>query len=158
MSEQYLTILLESLYKKIDVLDEILRICQKQSEILALETFDFEAFDACVDDKDVCIEQLNKLDENFETVYQRVAQELKGNKQRYASWIKECQDLITRITDKSMEIQAHEMRNKQAVEAHLRRERKSFGQGRRSAEVAMGYYRTMSNTGMVQSQFMDQKK
>lgn len=158
MSEQYLNILLESLKKKNDVLDEIIQISKRQGEILAAKVVSYEEFDRCVDDKDVCIEQLDKLDEGFETLYQRVKQELDDNRAQHAAWIKECQELIARITDKSVEIQAMEARNKQAVEENFRRERKGYNQGKRSVEIAHSYYRSMNRTGVVPPHFMDQKK
>ena len=79
MSEQYLVIMQESLKKKIDTLDEIIRISKIQSEALETEPIDFEAFDRCMDDKDICIEQLSLLDKGFESLYQKVACELKNN-------------------------------------------------------------------------------
>ena len=85
-------------------------------------------------------------------------QELEDNKAQHASWIKECQELIARITDKSVEIQAMEARNKQAVEEQFRRERKGYNQGKRSVEIAQSYYRSMNRTGVVPPHFMDQKK
>ena len=60
-----MTALEESLEKKIRVLDEIYRISRLQTEILDKKPMDFERFDAYVDDKDICIEKLNKLDEGF---------------------------------------------------------------------------------------------
>lgn len=158
MNEQYLTILLDSLKKKNDILDEILRISKQQSEILSKKQFSFEAYDRCVDDKDICIEQLGHLDEGFESLFQRVKQELENNKQCYAEWIQECQKLIILITDKSVEIQATEARNKQSVEAAFKKERQDYSKGKRSVEVAKNYYRSMNNTNVVSSYFMDQKK
>ena len=66
MNKQYVTALEESLEKKIRVLDEIYRISWLQTEILDKKPMDFERFDTYVDDKDICIEKLNKLDEGFE--------------------------------------------------------------------------------------------
>ena len=158
MNEQYLMILLDSLKKKNDILDEILRISMHQSEILAEEPLPFEAFDRCVDDKDICIERMNQLDEGFESLYQRVKQELEDNKQSYAKWIADCQQQIGLIMDKSVEIQALEARNKQSVENALKRERKDFSKGKRSVEVAKNYYRSVNNTSVIPPHFMDQKK
>lgn len=158
MSEQYLNILQESLEKKLSVLDEILRISHKQSDILTMEPVDFEQFDRCVDDKDICIEQLEKLDEGFEMVYEKVKQELHAHREQYAAWIADTQKMIAQIMERSVAIQAQEARNKQAVEQVLQKERRGYGKGKRSAKAAMDYYRHMSNTQVVDPQFMDQKK
>jgi len=158
MSEQYLTIMQESLKKKIDTLDEIIRISKIQSEALATEPVDFEAFDRCVDDKDICIEQLELLDKGFEALYQKVGQELKNNSGKYAAWIRETKALIALVTEKSVEIQAMEARNKQTIEDNLRKNRQGFRQGKRSMEAARNYYQSMNLTNVVPPQYMDKKK
>lgn len=158
MSRQYVTVLEESLEKKIHVLDEIYRISQLQAEALSKQPADLEAFDRYVDDKDICIEKLSKLDEGFETLYERVEQELKDNRVMYADQIAHMQKLIAEITDKSTSIQALEERNKKAVEDTLYRERRELGQGKRSLNAAMSYYRSMSGAGIVPPSFMDKKK
>jgi hypothetical protein len=158
MSEQYLTIMQESLKKKIDVLDEIIRISKMQEEIVSVEPIDYEAFDRCVDDKDVCIEQLELLDKGFDTLYYKVERELKDNSASHVSWIQETKRLISLVTERSVAIQAMEARNKQAIEAGVRKSRQEFRLGKRSVDVARNYYQNMNLTGVVPPQYMDQKK
>lgn len=158
MNEQYLTALQESLHKKNKLLDEIISISNQQSKLLTVTPVSFEEFDQCVNDKDICIEQLNKLDEGFELLYDRVSEELKTNKEKYKPWIAKTQELISQIVEKSVAVQAIEKRNKQAVEAAFRNEREAIGKGKRSAQTAMNYYRNMSGGNVVSPQFMDQKK
>ena len=45
-----------------------------------------------------------------------------------------------------------------AVERYFAREKKSSGQDRKTAKAAYGYYKTMNNTNVPASRFMDQKK
>lgn len=59
--------------------------------------------------------------------------------------------------DKSVSIQAQENRNRMAVERAFYRERQDIGKGKRSMSVAMDYYRNMSNSHVVDPQYMDQK-
>lgn len=158
MSKQYVMALRESLEKKIRVLDEILRISHAQSEVLGKKPMDYEAFDRFVDDKDICIEKLEKLDGGFDLLYRRVGEDLKTQKSFYADEIKKMQELISQITDKSMTIQALEQRNKQNVEQVFLEERREIGKGKRSVSVAQNYYKNMSNSVAMSSQFMDQKQ
>lgn len=158
MNGQYLNILQDSLRKKIEILDEIDRLCRLQGEILAASPVDYDKFDQAVDDKDVCINQLNKLDEGFELLYGRVREELQGKKEQYASWIAETRRLITAVMDKSVSIQAQENRNRAAVERAFCRERQEISRGKRSMSVAMDYYRNMNNSHVVEPRYMDQKK
>lgn len=158
MNGQYLNILQDSLKKKIGILDEIDRLCRLQGEILAASPVDYDKFDQAVDDKDVCINQLNELDEGFELLYGRVREELQGKKEQYAAWIAETQRLITAVMDKSVSIQTQENRNRAAVERAFYRERQEISRGKRSMSVAMDYYRNMNNSHVVEPQYMDQKK
>lgn len=158
MSDQYLTILQESLHKKIQILDEIQRICDYQGTILEKEPVDFEKFDQCVDDKDICIEQLNQLDEGFERLYEKVREKLQDHREEHAEWIRTTKELITCITEKSVAIQTREARNKQTLETVFRKEREGFGKGKKSVKAAMDYYRNMNHAAGVTSQYMDQKK
>lgn len=158
MSGQYLTILQESLRKKIQILDEVQRICDYQSELLNADSIDYEKFDQYVDDKDICIEQLNQLDEGFEQLYNRVREELQNNKAQHAEWINTAKELIAQITEKSVAIQAKELRNKQTLETVFNKERANLGKGKKSVKAAMDYYRNMSKTNVITSQYMDKKK
>ncbi len=158
MSKEHILALRDSLIKKVKVLEEIEGINRLQSEILAAEPFDYEAFDKLFTDKDVCIEKLDKLDEGFEIVYQRVESELKKNKEEYASLIKEMQDLIKRITDLGASIKAAEERNRNSLSDTMIKERKGMSETKRSVNVAMNYYRNMSGLGAGDSRFMDKKK
>lgn len=158
MSREYVTALRESLEKKLKVLEEIYRLCQLQADVLATEPMDYERFDCLVDDKDVCIEQLEKLDEGFELVYQRVEAELKSNKADYSDQIKKMQELISLITEKSTSIEALEKRNKQAMSDTFNKERKDLSEGKRSVNVAMNYYKNMAGLHVPDSKFLDKKK
>lgn len=158
MSEQSILVLKESLEKKIRVLDEIYRISQYQQELLAAKPVNYKQFDAYVEDKDVCIQNLNKLDEGFELLYDRVADELKEHREQYKQLIGELQELIGQITDRSMAIQALEERNKQTLQTVFLEERKELGKGRRSVSVAQNYYKNMNHATFTDSRFMDQKQ
>lgn len=158
MSKQYVTVLEESLEKKLRVLEEIYRICVLQAETIAEEPINYDVFDCYMEDKDVCIEKLNKLDEGFDLIYNRVGDELKQNKFMYEGQIRHMQELISAIMDKSTAIQAQEERNKKAIEAIFVRERQEIGKGKRSLNVAMNYYRNMNGANAVPPQYMDKKK
>lgn len=158
MIGNYLNILEDSLKKKIDVLKRIQEVDEVQTEILKKESVDLEAFDRTVDEKDLYISELTRLDEGFETLYERVKQELSNNRQAYAEQIKRLQELITQITDRNMTIQAQEVRNKALVESCFKKERQNLGQSRKSSQAVYGYYKNLNNLKSVQSHFMDQKK
>lgn len=158
MQNDYVIALRESLEKKLKVVEEIRRISELQNELVSETGFDFQKLDTYVDDKAVCIEKLEKLDEGFEILYERVREELQGNKDKYADEIAKMQDLISRITEENVSIQAIEMRNKVTIEQAFRDEHKNLGENRRSLSAAKNYYQQMSASGILTSNYLDKKK
>ena len=80
MMSNYLTVLEESLMKKNAILDSIQEASRKQNELLKCEKLDLERFDELVEEKDGYLKELEKLDEGFEILYDKVKQELLENK------------------------------------------------------------------------------
>lgn len=140
-----INILSESLDKKIEVLKAIQEYNQRQKEAFSNDQVDMDSFDEAIEEKDSLIERLIKLDEGFESLYQRVADELKDNRQLYATRIRTMQDKITCITELSASIQAEEARNKQLVEAYFAKAKSGIGQGRKVTRAAYGYYKNASS-------------
>lgn len=158
MSEQYLDILEQSLHKKIEVLDEIISKNEEQKVILDAEEFDLDAFDENTEAKSGLIDRLNLLDSGFEKVYERVKDELAGNKDIHAQQIKKLQDLIRDITEKSVFIQTMEQHNRSLVEAKFRKEREKIQLGKSSMRVAKQYYNNMNGLSTSEAYFLDSKK
>lgn len=157
-AKDYVQILVDSLNKKVLILEEILRQNILQAEAAGKETFDMEAFEDTVDKKDELINNLTALDNGFEAVYNRVRDELMKNRSSYADQIRTMQQMVQRIADKSVEVQASEARNKNLVETALRNARKQFGQGMTSVRAASDYYKNMSRVNYIDPQLMDTKK
>lgn len=158
MSEQYISIMEESLRKKIAVLDEIVSKNEEQKKIIEASPFDAEAFDANTQAKGELIDKLNLLDSGFEKLYDRVKEELNEDKARFAEQIKRMQDYIREITEKSVLIQTGEERNRRAVEQQFKKEREKIQLGKNSMKVARQYYNNMNRIADVPPFFMDNKK
>lgn len=159
MAEQYITILEDSLKRKKEVLDEIIKKNEEQKKILEAEGFDIEAFDKNTDEKGGLIDKLNLLDSGFEKIYEHVKEELAENKEKYAEQIKNMQELIREITERSVSIQAAEQRNRKQVEAKFREEREKIQLGKSSMKVARQYYNNMNKiSGGSGAVFFDGKK
>lgn len=158
MLNHYLTILEESLVKKLKVLEHIKEVNQAQTVLMKEKPVNLEAFDQCVDEKDLYIKELTDLDDGFEALYDKIKEELVGNREKYAEQIRRLQDLITEVTDSSVSIQAQENRNKELMAAYFKEEREALGQVRKSSKAAYGYYQNMNKKPTQQSYFMDKKK
>lgn len=156
--ENQLQILSESLDRKLEVLKEIQEYNQRQEAAFSSESVDMDEFDEAVAEKDRLIEKLTLLDAGFETMYEKLARELEGNRDKYKVQIKELQEKISKVMEMSVLIQAQEARNKNLVEQYFNRERRNLQQNRKHATTAYNYYKSLSGTNTETSQFMDSKK
>ena len=143
MANTYIIALTESLEKKIEVLKEIHEKDEEQYAIAKTSPFSYEDFDKNSDEKGVLIYKLNRLDEGFESVYEKVREELSTNKAAYAEEIKYMQKLITKITDLSAKIQAEESRNKTAVEQAFKYEKEKIKSKRSGMKAIQSYTQAM---------------
>lgn len=156
-TERYIQILIESLRKKIEILDTLLALNAKQAEIIRKED-SLDEFDVLVDKKAEQIAVLDKLDTGFETIYRHVRPEVTQHPEQYREQIKEIQSLITELTDRSVKVQATEKRNKQAIEQYFSDARKNLHDSRRSVSVASNYYKSMTNSQYVDPQMINLKQ
>lgn len=158
MTEDYLQIMIESLEKKIDVLDRVLELDKKQISIALEQPFDMEKYDKTMDEKGVLIDELNKLDDGFTSTYERVRDEVQANPKTYADKVRRMQDLIRMAIDKGVAVEAQEQRGKQAMESAVNSKRKEIRTIKVSNAAASQYYKAMSRINDVDPQLVDKKK
>ena len=160
MEKQYLSIMEQSLEKKIEILDCIISKNQEQNVLLNDPNMKWEDFDDNANQKMELIEEIDKLDEGFEDLFERVKEQLESpdGKEKYVQQIIRMKELIRQITEKSTSIQAQEARNKTLVEQYFQQSRERIRQGRTSSKAAMDYYKNMSQASFSQSHFLDNKK
>ena len=158
MGNDYVNVMIQSLQKKVKVLDDIMEKNKEQQQILEQEELDGDAFEQNVQEKGNPIDQINFLDEGFEELYSRVKTVLETEKQAHKEDILLMKQLITEITEKSVTIQSEEARNRRLVERRFSQERKKVKSMRNSSTVAKQYYNNMAKLNYVADQFMDKKK
>ncbi|MDE6213794.1 MAG: flagellar protein FliT [Lachnospiraceae bacterium] len=158
MSLSSAQILVESLEKKSRILDEIIEENAAQERLFKQEELDMEALDASSDRMGELAEKLELLDEGFESVYDRIRQELIDNKSAYRVEIKRMQELIAVITEKVVTINAARMRNKLQAENHFKKSRQKIGRASSKMKVSQNYYNNMNQLNFVNPQFYDNKK
>lgn len=156
-AENYLQIMTDSLIKKKDILTKLVALNDEQENIINKPEFDEAAFNKNVDDKAELIEQLIKLDEGFNSVFERVKEQLNENKNAYSAQIKTMQGLIREVTELSANVEAKEGRNKVLVESRFAAMRREISNARRSTQMANTYYKNMNKLN-YEPQFMDKKK
>lgn len=158
MDRTYVEIMLQSLKKKSQVLDEIIMLNKDQRSALESPELTPEEFDVIVEKKGELIEQLDKLDSGFEKVFDRMKEELDGNKEAYREEIRKMQEYIRTITDKSIEIQSQEARNKELMTQKFASVKKQVRTMKKSSAVASKYYQNMSRVNLVDPQLWDGKQ
>lgn len=158
MNQSGAQILLQSLEKKNVLLDQMIQQNSVQEKILKQEEFDMDAFDEAIDKQSSYLEELDKLDQGFEAVYDRVRQELIENKDRYRTEIARMKEQIQKITDKIVTLNAGNMRNKMLAENQFKKRQLAIGSGISKNRVASSYFNSMNNLNYVSPQFYDNKK
>ena len=151
MEQTYIDIMIQSLEKKEQVLDRIIELDIKQKNQLEDPQLTPDDFDEVVEAKSRLIDQLNNLDSGFEKLFERTKEELNGHKEDY-------KEQIRTITDKSVKIQSQEARNKDLMTLKFASIKKQAREVRVGTQAASRYYKSMSGTGYMEPQFMDNKK
>ena len=158
MEENYIAILIQSLEKKISVLEEISRENKRQREVLQEADLDPDAFQATADRKEQLIEQVGFLDDGFEKMYARVKDALQEEKQAYKQEITQLKELIVKVTELTMTVQKEEWDNRNLAEQQFSNSKKKVRQMKDTKRVARQYYKNMAKLNYVDPQFMDNKK
>lgn len=154
----YITALKQGLEKKMQILDEIIEENALQRQLLADPELDPDDFEKNLNDKAALVEQLTMLDDGFDTVYERVREELQQNRAAYAVDITCMQKYISAIMEKSTQIQTEEQRNRELVVQKFTSVKKQIREVKSSHKAVNEYYQNMMKLNYVEPQFMDNKK
>ncbi len=161
MKNSYVNILIESLKEKNDVLDEIVEEDALQAKIFKSEEPDLDALRESQEKIGELARKLDKLNEGFESVYDRVRGELQNNKELYRDEILIMQELITTITGKAVKIEAEQNRNKASAERAFKNRKDSLKDQRNTVQKINVYANQMHNVvpkGQLDAAFLDKKK
>lgn len=154
----YIAVLVQSLKKKNEILDMIMMLNKRQKQELENPNLEPDEFDKTVEEKAKLVDELNKLDDGFKEVFEKTREDLEQHKAQYADEIKEMQEYIRKLTEKSASIQAQEMRNKDLMTQKFSSIRKQAREVRTSQKVVNQYYKNMMKTNYIDPQFTDSKK
>lgn len=154
----YIKLLQDTLDRKLLVIRELLELSQQQNNCLKQERFEEERFDELMDKKSVFLEELSKLDAGFDRTYELIRNEVSDLKELYCNEITTLQEMIRKITDVSVNIQAVETRNRDTLVVLLGRKRMEIRNYKTQNRVTTNYYKTMANQHGAQSYFYDKKK
>lgn len=156
-SKGYVQILVTTLEKQQQVLQQILAITENQREIANMEPFDEVAFDNTLNQKEMLISRLNELDDGFASVFGRVRQEITTNKELYGKELQRIQTLIRECTDIGNELRVLEQRNYDRLTQCFAGKQREYGVRQAVADVASKYHRTMYNLTGDSSRYFNKK-
>ena len=134
----YIDALKRSLKKKVAILSEIDLQNRKQRELLEDEHGSADDFEETMNEKARLIEELDKLDEGFDEVFNKVKEELDKNRTLYKDDIAIMQEYIRIIMDKSTLVQTQERMNKELFEkkaSSVKAERKTLSTNMKVANL-----------------------
>ena len=130
MTQDYLQVMIESIEKKLEVLDRIGEINKRQYEISVATPFDVEEYDSIMEAKSSLIDELEHLDEGFTSTYDLVKDDVKADPARYRDKVLKLQELVRKAIDKGVEVDVQEKRNKTSLDAAMSMQRKELKQKR----------------------------
>jgi len=154
----YVRMMLDVLSKKEIHLAKLLELTKEQEGLLKSEELKEAEFALIIEKKSGNLRKLEELDSGFQSVYNRVAEEIQNNKEAYKEQILEMQRLITAVTDIGVELSALEEKNKATLELKLQGKKQNIRQFKVSKQTADKYYKNMIGMQTGASYFMDQKK
>ena len=158
MQETYIDVMLQSLRKKELILDRIIELDELQRAALIDQSIKPDDFDVIVERKSNCIDELNLIDEGFQEIFNKISDEIDANRTLYAQEIRQMQDCIRRITDKSVQIQAQEARNKDLMKKKFSTIRRQVKDIRSNQGALKKYNQAMKKVEYVDPHFLDNKK
>ncbi|MBQ4482248.1 MAG: hypothetical protein II966_03350 [Lachnospiraceae bacterium] len=158
MSDAYMSMMIASQEKKLGLLERAIELDREQEEIITGEAPDMGALDANLNAKGALVDELNKLDDGFETLYAKVREEFIANKDQHKEEIRRLQELIRLITAKTAEIEAIEARSKINFENFMKKRRNAVREARSSVRAASVYAGNMRKVNRIDSMFVDNKK
>ena len=154
----YIRMLLDVLVKKEMHLGNLLELTMHQETLLKQSTFDEIAFFQLVEKKDELLNKISEIDNGFQSIYNRVAEVLKENKDQYKEQIIQMQSLITKVTDNGIKITSLEQKNKILLQQRLQEKKQGIRQFKVGKKTANTYYKNMIKMQTGASYFFDKEK
>lgn len=155
----YVDMMVDTLKRKEDILRFLYDKTKEQETLLKKEKLDVDAFEKTVEEKGVKIDSLDEIDSGFDRLFTYVKKEITENRDSYREQILQMQELIAKVSDLGVSIQALENQNSTRFKAFLTNERKMIREFNVNRRTATNYYQNMANVNRPeQSYFFNEKK
>lgn len=155
----YVNMMVDSLSRKKRILEFILKKTREQELLLKDDEMDPDEFHAIIDEKGELIDELNKIDAGFDTLFSYVEKEINENRMAYRTQIEKMQRLIGEVSELGIQIQALEHQNSGHFKVYLANQRKSIREFHVNNRTTTSYYQNMANAPKPeQSYFFNKTK
>lgn len=155
---EYLDVLIQSLRKKLVLLNRISILNQDQREILLDEHAAPDAFDINVRDKGDLIDQIVALDAGFDEVYAHIKDLMERDHSAYEDQLEQMRGLIRQVMAEDASVRAEEQRNYKLAEQKFASIKKQVREVKASQKMVNSYYQNMMNQKPGDAMFLDNKK
>lgn len=155
---EYLDILIQSLRKKLLLLNRISILNQEQRELLMDENMTPDAFDINVRDKDDLVSQIVTLDAGFDEVYGRIRALMEKDHRMYEDQLEQMRDLIRLVMAKDVSVRAEEQRNYELAQRKFANIKSKVREVKASQKMVSSYYQSMMRQKPGEAMFLDNKK
>lgn len=155
--KDYIKLLQESLKKKLEIIEELQSITKEQSAILTNKDLDMDAFEGTMNKKDGLIKKVTLIDDGFNGIYDRVRTEIKEHTHLYKEEVSLMKELITQISNITVEIQIMEQANKNLLDSHYKRVNTKVRRFNKGSRQSLAYYKNATSGVMENSYLMDER-
>lgn len=155
---EYLDILIQSLRKKLVLLNRISILNQDQRAILQDEQATPDAFDINVRDKGDLIDQIVALDAGFDEVYAHIKDLMERDHSAYEDQLEQMRRLIRQVMAEDASVRAEEQRNYELAQQKFASIKKQVREVKASQKMVNSYYQTMMRQKPGDAMFLDNKK
>lgn len=157
-NQTYVQILRDSLANKKRILNELIELTKKQSDIVKGGNPDVSEFDEVIKTKGRQIDMLNMIDDGFQNVYENVRTEILARPEQYKELLHEIQILISEDVELGAKLEALELNNKSYIEAFIRKKKIEIKEYKNSKNTTANYNKNMANQHVSgKSYFIDKK-
>ncbi len=155
----YVNMMVDALKRKKQILLFLLEKTKQQESLLKDEEMDPDEFTKTIEEKGDQIDEINQMDEGFDTLFKHVEREIMANKMAYKEQIQQMQQLIGEVSELGIQIQALEHQNSGHFKIYLANQRKNIRDFNISNKTVSSYYQNMAEAHKPdQSYFFNQTK
>lgn len=157
--QAYVSMMVDSLQKKRDLLSDMLEQTKKQERLLLSDDVDADELEKTIAEKGTSLEQLDKLDNGFDALFKKLEKELLNDRVKYESEVRKMKELIKQITELGSGIQAMEKLNYERFQKYISGERTKIKKANMSQQTASTYARNMAGQhSLGNSYFVNETK